>query len=316
MYYPNLRVKAGELKALSHVPNDWQEKICPIWNVEFLASFEKAIPAIAATWPTNNIMDLSRFQLKRASAHIQQMIVQHGLRFAIDPFEISDLDSSVVSAFEANPIFRIEFSNDVSIFDDSVIDELETALIPFAFNTNTLLLIDMGEANDAMIARASSVATAIEQLHDVGFSNIVFSSGAFPTTLQNIVGDEEIPRLDKQLYQDVAGAITFDLHYGDYGTLSPLWDSGETRRSGHIAIKYTLDDHWLVLRQKGKNTQAIIEFAEFLILHPDYRGPAFSWGDENWHNKTLTPPQAGPGNSTGHVAEFMNHHFAQVLFNG
>lgn len=79
---------------------------------------------------------------------------------------------------------------------------------------------------------------------------------------------------------------------------------------------YTLDDHWLVLRQKGKNTQAIIELAEFLILHPDYRGPAFSWGDENWHNKTLTPPQAGPGNSTGHVAEFMNHHFAQVLFNG
>ena len=316
MYYPNLRVKAGELKALSHAPSDWKEKICPIWNVEFLASFDKAIPAIAATWPDHSIMDLSRFHLKRVSAHHQQMIVQHGLRFAIDPFEIGDLHNSVVPAFEADPVFRIEFNDDVSIFDDSVFDELETALTPYAFNSNTLLLIDMGEANEAMVAAASSIAAVIERFHDLGFANVVFSSGAFPTTLQKIVGDEEIPRLDKQLYEDMTVLLTFDLHYGDYGTLSPLWDSGETRRSGHIAIKYTLDDHWLVLRQKGKNTQAIMELAEFLILHPDYRGPAFSWADENWHNKTLTPPQVGPGNSTGHVAEFMHNHFAQVLFNG
>lgn len=315
MYYPNLRVKAGELKALSHAPSDWQNKIAPVWNVEFLASIEKAILTVAGTWPHDGIMDLSRFHLKQVSAHKQQMIVQHGLRFAIDPYEISDLHSSVVPAFEANPIFRIEF-DDVSIFDDSVFDELTIILKPYTETSNTLLLIDIGEANESMVKAATSIAGVIEQFHDLGFSNIVFSSGAFPTTLQNIVGDEEIPRLDKQLYEDVSGELTFGLSYGDYGTLSPLWDSGETRRSGHIAIKYTLDDHWLVLRQKGKNTQAIMELAEILILHPDYRGPAFSWADENWHNKTLTPPQAGPGNSTGHVAEFMHHHFAQVLFNG
>ncbi|GAC23679.1 hypothetical protein GMES_1380 [Paraglaciecola mesophila KMM 241] len=316
MYYPNLRVKAGELKALSHAPDEWQDKIHPIWNVEFLASFEKAIPAVASTWPDGSIMDLSRFHLKRVSAHIQQTIVQHGLRLAIDPFEISDLHSSVIAAFEANPIFRVAFNDDVSIFDDTAFDELETILSPYADVDNTLLLIDIGEADETMVSVSTNIARVIEKFHDLGFSNIVFSSGAFPTTLQNIVGDEEIPRLDKELYDNVTNSLTFDLHYGDYGTLSPLWDSGETRRSGHIAIKYTLDGHWLVLRQKGKNTQAIMELAEFLILHPDYRGSAFSWADKNWHNKTLTPPQAGPGNSTGHVAEFMNHHFAQVLFKG
>lgn len=316
MYYPNLRVKAGELKALSHAPSDWKEKICPIWNVEFLASFEKAISAVASTWPDGSIMDLSRFHLKQVSAHTQQTIVQHGLRLAIDPFEMSDLHSSVIAAFEANPIFRVVFNDDVNIFDDTAFDELETILSPYADVENTLLLIDIGEADEAMVSVSTNIASVIEKFHDLGFSNIVFSSGAFPTTLQNIVGDEELPRLDKKLYDRLTNLLTLDLHYGDYGTLSPLWDSGETRRSGHIAIKYTLDDHWLVLRQKGKNTQAIMELAEFLILHPDYRGPAFSWADKNWHDKTLTPPIAGPGNSTGHVAEFMHHHFAQVLFNG
>ena len=99
MYYPNLRVKAGELKALSHAPDEWLGKIFPIWNVEFLDSFEKAIPAVASTWLDGSIMDLSRFNLKRVSAPIQQTIVQHGLRFAIDPFDISHLHSSVTVSY-------------------------------------------------------------------------------------------------------------------------------------------------------------------------------------------------------------------------
>jgi DNA-binding transcriptional regulator of glucitol operon len=65
-----------------------------------------------------------------------------------------------------------------------------------------------------MEAAASSIAAVIERFNDLGFANVVFSSGAFPTTLQNIVGDEEIPRLDKQLYEDVTVLLTFDLHYG------------------------------------------------------------------------------------------------------
>ena len=37
-----------------------------------------------------------------------------------------------------------------------------------------------------MEAAASSIAAVIERFNDLGFANVVFSSGAFPTTLQNI----------------------------------------------------------------------------------------------------------------------------------
>nr|WP_136251521.1 hypothetical protein [Ningiella ruwaisensis] len=316
MYYPNLRVKAGEVKALKHAPSGWQNQICPIWNLESSASFEKAISDVKEVWPDKSIIDMSRFQLREVSPSAQNFIAKENLSFAIDPLSISDLHSSVLPSFKTNPIFRIEIKESLSTFRSGKLNAVRSALAAFAFKDNTLLLFDFVEATEELIADNNDIVLLLTEFFKLGFPKIVFSTGAFPTTLQDVLGAEELPRLDKRLFESVKNKLAFEISYGDYGTLSPLWDATQTLRSGHIAIRYTLDDDWLVLRQKGKDTASIIELAELLTMHPSYKGRAFSWADENWMNKTLVPPLAGPGNSTGHVAEFMNHHFAQVLSGG
>ena len=34
MYYPYLRWRQGEMKAIENKPTDWENRVCPIWIVE------------------------------------------------------------------------------------------------------------------------------------------------------------------------------------------------------------------------------------------------------------------------------------------
>lgn len=316
MYYPNLRYKAGEVLALSHAPKHWHEKICPIWNIEDAKGFPSALQKLSELWSGSQVIDLSRFELSSVKDETQVSIVLLGHYLAVDPLDHAHIANGVKASFKETPIFRVDYSEKGDAFDEDLYDKLIKPILEYIEIPNLLLILDFGEATEELAYSASDIATIIQKYRAAGIDNIVVASGAFPTTLESIVGDEILPRIDKHFFDNLQSELDFEISYSDYGTLSPLWDSGETRRSGHIAIKYTLDDHWLVLRQKGKNTAAIIELAELLVMHKDFRGEDFSWADDNWKNKTLVPPQAGPGNSTGHVAEFMHHHFAQVLHNG
>lgn len=43
MYYPLLRWKAGEVRALENAPRYWMDKICPIWFSDSDESYQDLI---------------------------------------------------------------------------------------------------------------------------------------------------------------------------------------------------------------------------------------------------------------------------------
>ena len=83
-----------------------------------------------------------------------------------------------------------------------------------------------------------------------------------------------------------------------------------------MQLIYTLDDDWLVLREKGREGQVSIDLATILVNDPDFRGTQFSWADQICSARARGGPNTRPGNTTNHAAESVHHHLAQVIKRG
>ncbi len=313
MYYPNFRFKMGEALAIRKAFPQWKEQLCPIWYIEDLAKLETALVEVNALWQGRQIIDLSRYVLSTVSIKALSILAKLQLPFLVNPDDLDMLNRGARRHFDNAPSFRVTTEQLARAIEHHNVTSFLAPITHYGSDTPVFVLLDLGEISEYDEQHVEYVVNLLKVLYINGVKNIAFSCGAFPKSMENIKGEGFFIRYDKLFYDDVISQVGFRVAYSDYGTLNPEWDQGQTRRSGHIAIKYTLEDRWLVLRQKGKDTKAIYELAKLLILHDDYKRRDFSWADDNWYKKTLTPPQVGPGRSGDHVGEFMNHHIAHVL---
>lgn len=313
MYYPNFRFKMGEILAIREAFPQWEESLCPIWYIEDRAKLETALVEINALWKGRQIVDLSRYVFNTVSIKALSILVELQLPFLVNPSDLDMLNGDACRHFDNAPSFRVTTVQLARAIEHNNVASFLAPITRYGTDTPAFVLLDLGEIAEYEEQHVEYVVNLLKVLYINGVKNIAFSCGAFPKSMEDIKGEGFFIRHDKLFYDDVMSQVDFRVAYSDYGTLNPEWDQGQTRRSGHTAIKYTLEDRWLILRQKGKDRSAIYELAQLLILHDDYKGRDFSWADDNWHKKALTPPQAGPGRAGDHVGEFMNHHIAHVL---
>ncbi|MNY22216.1 hypothetical protein D3C86_1558120 [compost metagenome] len=144
-------------------------------------------------------------------------------------------------------------------------------------------------------------------------------SGAYPASLASVkTGSANFKRSDWAFWNDV-NAIVPDLTigFGDYGTLSPEWTEETLElRSNRIAIRYTRDSNWLILRADGKTTSDSIAISEILVNNysSDFKGATYSFGD------LIRSERADPNfpikkKRCGHyhITESWSHHIAYVI---
>jgi len=318
MYYPNLRWKQGEVKALENAPEDWDTKICPIWIVENPQDgLVDSVLGIVSLWRGEQILDMSRVEIETVEDELYVAVSSTQLPFAIAPESLNLLGDNLRASFENNPCFRIACSPSLEeVLERGKHHESLGYIGEFIGNQSLKVILDFGTVGPRYVADSDRLAEIVDMYINAGVAEVIVSGGSFPKTLQDVQGVEHISRFEKQLYTSLSDKVSKPISYSDYATLSSEWNQSEIMRSKHINIRYTHDNYWVVLRQPGKDKAAIYELTKLLVLQREYRGAEFSWADSVWMRRAEEPPMIGPGNSTFHVSEFIHHHIAQVLVFG
>ncbi|GMQ54955.1 beta family protein [Halopseudomonas aestusnigri] len=182
------------------------------------------------------------------------------------------------------------------------------------------LIVDLGVSPEEWtLAEATRLGQDLQALAVIDYKSVHLISGAYPASLASVkTGMATFKRNDWSLWHDVnAVAPGFNLGFGDYGTLSPEWTEEILQRRGRrIAIRYTRDSDWLILRADGNTTSDSIAISEILVntYANDFKGASYSFGD------TLIEERADPNlprkkKRCGHyhITEAWSHHIAYVL---
>lgn len=189
-----------------------------------------------------------------------------------------------------------------------------------ASGISSSLIVDLGVSpEDWTQADVARMGQDLQALAAIGYQSVHLVSGAYPASLASVkTGMATFNRYDWRLWHDVnAGAQGLNVGFGDYGTLSPEWTEEILQRRGsRIAIRYTRDADWLILRADGNTTSDSIAISEILVntYANDFKGAPYSFGD------TLIEERADPNFPAKkkrcghyHITEAWSHHIAYVL---
>lgn len=142
-----------------------------------------------------------------------------------------------------------------------------------------------------------------------------FASGAFPIDLTNCtLGENYIPRSDWNNWVGQRNSKKLQRYpsFADYTILHPIHKESVRFFSPSASIRYTLKEHWLVMRgQKGKTVQYL---ANAQLLSQDqkfngvFRGADFSFGDAYIVEKGKDLKTKKTGNATNWLTAGINCH--------
>jgi Beta protein len=182
------------------------------------------------------------------------------------------------------------------------------------------LILDVGQVqrDDVNMLSKSIIGVLATLPHVKEWRTLTLTSGAFPESVGYITVMDTVPRADWLLWQSITSkgkALARLPIYGDYSIqcTQPATPE-ESMHMGSANIRYTADDHWLVLRGRGLRQhgyEQYHELARVLTRQNCYTGRTFSWGDNYIFDC------AGEAETTGNQTTWRkvgtSHHMAMVL---
>jgi len=98
-----------------------------------------------------------------------------------------------------------------------------------------------------------------------GWRTLTVIGGSFPQDLNGFsVGEYLLPRIEWDLWKDCERKNpSRKLTFGDYATLHPFLLSPFAGMNASASIRYTTDEHWLVMRGQGIRAEGSAGFAQF-----------------------------------------------------
>lgn len=181
------------------------------------------------------------------------------------------------------------------------------------------LLLDMGQTPETWsISDCRQIALAIDLVGTIGINSVHLLSGAYPESLASVqTGMAEFKRNDWLLWKQIDGLCQATLGFGDYGILNPYWTEENLKRRGRrLAIRYTRDDDWLILRAGGNTRNDSIAISSILVnvYASHFKGAAYSFGDKLLEERA-DPNCPDKQKKCGHyhITEGWNHHITFVV---
>jgi hypothetical protein len=191
--------------------------------------------------------------------------------------------------------------------------ELRELLLRFHLQpAHVHLLIDseLIDNTDLSIARLSILLPELSK-----WRTFTVASGAFPPDLSNLeVGTHEVRRSDWLAWKRevVSSRLARAPTYGDYATRHPVFMEPPPKARVSASIRYTADEHWVVMRGEWVNRPGGPGFKQYpanamlLRERSEFCGDAFSAGDHYIAQMNLHSPHTG--NATTWVEASVNHH--------
>lgn len=207
------------------------------------------------------------------------------------------------------------------LFGDNLDEALSSTLRKAgATRESADLVLDLGPVTpDDVSVFSKSLPGVIGGIDGLlAFRTLTVAAGAFPQSISRIELPTKVQRADWLLWRSLAGKAKPLVRvptYGDYaiqGAQPPL--PSAALHSGSPNIRYTANDHWLVVRGRALKRHGYEQYtalAGHVMEQECYAGRTFSWGDAyifGCAGGAETPGSPGVWRKVG-----TNHHIAKVL---
>ncbi len=152
------------------------------------------------------------------------------------------------------------------------------------------------------------------------YRTFTVAAGSFPVDLREFKGPQifYLAREEWIRWHDqVGGQVVRRPTFGDYAILNPVLTTGKPGINPSATIRYTTEDHWLVMKGEGlrsKGSPGSDQYpanSQLLMERSDYCGPDFSEGDR--YIRDVAMRATGPGNPTNWVQAGISHHIMFVV---
>ncbi|MFD2968545.1 beta family protein [Sphingobacterium bambusae] len=331
-YYPILLSKSGELVALKNIFDEVKGGVSPIIQV-LPGTDSKVLDFARDHWSEKNYELLIDFSLfKPFDEEKIANLIDGLLLIGVNAIPVISIDSDpryltminkLKSTFMIDRVaIRLISNNGDFLKINENIESLLTDV--WLERPEVLLILDFGLINKGNTDYFTTIATKIiPSLHAVeDFSSIIISSGSFPENLTNFLPSPNfylIERYEWTFWKNLKSTSEYShlISYSDYGTKNPVYV--DANFAGTCSVKYTLEESYLIYRGEKSNNHPnghgqFIDFANSLILSPEYSGETFSWGDgrvmEIAREKGKKDPK--PGSLESWVQISQNHHISLI----
>jgi Beta protein len=344
-YMPVMKAKGGELDALKHLHRgrvflDDVEKpsqhqgLCPLLEIQPVLVDDPGDSNEVATIAT----DQSKKLLKAKGSNVEPFFfdlspvyLQISLAYALEY-----LRSLMKESKSAMPVLTNAL--DDPLFLDEVKVQIVESNRPVAVRVNADQLNeetwedsarDLADSVNAIeahlvldfattIPNAAYVAYVIQTMKDIKrWASITVAGASFPQDMSGLViGPNRVVRKEWALWQDLrVRQLKVRPIFGDYTVSNPILPDVDPKFMRIAAkIKYTANGDWIVFKGRDVKKHSFGQFhslSQQLAALPEFRGAAFSWGDDSIEQ--CAKHTTGSGNMRTWVAIGTNHHIVTVL---
>lgn len=327
-YTPIIKWQQYEQKALSFLKEDVKKLVFPCLEVRDSKQHETLVLNFEETWNAPAMVDYSNPSGKLTDIRISELKdflalsikKKYPISAVLNPMDFNALaSSSLIKSIlkQSNVVFRLRLPNYFP--DEEHVEACRHALTLFPEKKHHIIFDLCNAPEIPSNIDCTLLGTRIRTIIALGFEKAYFISGAFPSTLASVKGGtKDFPRNDLALWKAFkARNPQLKIIYGDYGILSPGWtEEILKRRGGSVAIRYTCNNSWFILR--GTNaTKSESRALSVLLINAyaeKFKGAEFSWGDKLIADRAdASLPDSAVKAGHYHFAEAWNHHITYVV---
>lgn len=347
-YVPILKGKEGEYGALKELSSTVKDRITPLVEVTPIPwDFENEVPAktidahlgkvtdkIKGCWPEKTPIFIDLLWIPETE---RMSDGRHPLTFILDSARSKDLYLIPVTGVARNRDYQmavkdaalkdrrgycLRLEND----DFGEFGTLGTKINDLLGEIGTGpdevdLLLDFKEISSSQTAAVSIAANSlISTLPFIAqWRTLIFAGTGFPPDLSDVAASsvKTIARSEWTVWQSLvstSSTIKRKPSLGDYGISHPSAIEIDPRIMKMSAnLRYTTDTDWLILKGRNVRDHGFDQFHALcrqLIARPEYKGAAFSWGDQSISD--CAARTTNPGNATTWRKVGTNHHVTLV----
>ncbi|MBO0360648.1 hypothetical protein J0X19_21995 [Hymenobacter sp. BT186] len=341
LYFPFLRVKKGEINALSTLKPKSKYSVRPILQI--------APPDLDENG--KKVKPSAEYITKIANTLQAVLNPSSNLACFLDP-KPSGISSSLLrnllfsittNGGKFYPVYSLTGSEDYVKLYNSLLGEGKPYILRIPINeltgkalqkikdainayelkaTNAFILLDAGDISSPTTALGIyevAIQGYMHQLSSLHPAGLILSSTSLPSIMPE--SEKWVPvqfsRKELEFFSNVKDGIEETIHFGDYATGTVSIEPSPSR-IGVPKVRYTFPAYYEVTRGQKVGPSPFTMSEQFhrlsmiLARNADFSGQDFSWGDEFIYNASQ-PGSQPRGNATTWVAVNTSHHLELVV---
>lgn len=326
-YFPSLRAKAGEAKAISELSPDLKSRICPILELpdKLSSTFDNLFPK---EWANRFAILDGNFNTdynKNSNDFLSTLSILSKNNISVAPCYVMS-GNSIYNNYVLR-IYRDRKGYIAIKVDQDNIKNIKSFMVSNGIDYKKSIIIlnlkDISKEDSSSLSR--NVENYLRHIVSLGdWRCIVLLSGSAPRDHSHLMrGKNIIPRLDWALWRHISSIIP-QIQYGDYVTshfdLTP--PPVYVLTSATVSARYTADEEWIIYKGfqvKGPNGIKMglqyIGHANSLMGETKYKSLVASWGDYDIARVASIPisKTKGAGGRKEWTAISVNRHISVVL---